>query len=213
LLAALVVIGIGFFGGDSEPEPLWQPAPTHESLAAEPGAPPLEPNPARSGAQAATPTTQPETQAPIVPPAAVPTATVAPTAAPVEPAATSRPSSAPTTAHPSTAAAAPEDTAEAESVHIQIRTRPADAQLTMDGRPVTNPFDARVFPSGEHRLIASKEGYEDHTASLRFDRNRSVTLTLQRARTSTAAPSSTTTTRPRRRPTKRSTSFVSDNPY
>ncbi len=45
---------------------------------------------------------------------------------------------------------------------VQISTMPPDAELYLDGEPISNPFDGELEKDREsHRLVAKREGFED----------------------------------------------------
>jgi hypothetical protein len=77
----------------------------------------------------------------------------------------------------------PEPTAtQSTKVRIQLRTTPATATLLIDDTPVANPFDQSVEKSGKHRVRAEAEGYRETDFTLNFDRNRDLSLRLQKIR-------------------------------
>jgi hypothetical protein len=116
------------------------------------------------------------------------------------------------------------------TVRLRIRTEPETASLSMDGTRIANPFDSSVNRArGDHRIVATAEGYEAQTQTVAFDRDRTVTIRLRRAAppreragrggrggspsamsSTTMAPTSMATTMAS---TMRSVGFVSDNPY
>ena len=64
-------------------------------------------------------------------------------------------------------------------VHVTLRAAPAGAQLTLDGAPISNPYQADVpLDHQQHRVVASLDGYRETTRSLGFDRDQSETLAL-----------------------------------
>jgi hypothetical protein len=68
-------------------------------------------------------------------------------------------------------------------VHIRVATDPQDAELSLDGARVPNPFETGMPKSGKHRLLARAPGYHSDDLSINFDRDQQVTLRLDRART------------------------------
>jgi hypothetical protein len=109
----------------------------------------------------AIPPATPETAAPTEPPAAPPAIEPAAVAAPEPP--------------PAAPPAAPLPT-----VRVQIETSPADAQLTIDGVQVPNPFDQQL-PKGsdKHRIAASSAGHESREQLVGFERKRDLMLRLK----------------------------------
>jgi hypothetical protein len=158
-------------------------------------------------------------------------------AAPTEPRATEEavapaPTPTPTTtaaapAEPEPAAAIPAPPPAPPRVHVQIRTEPASATLSIDGRRVDNPYTTELeAAAGDHTLLASAVGHEPRRETVRFDTDVDLTLTLtpsappaapartvraarraSRMRAAMAAAARMTTT-----PAMRG-SFVTTNPY
>lgn len=63
---------------------------------------------------------------------------------------------------------------------LSVRTVPPGASLTLDGQPVANPLSRAVeADEEEHRLVATAEGYEEASATLRFDGDHERVLTLE----------------------------------
>jgi hypothetical protein len=69
-----------------------------------------------------------------------------------------------------------------ETVRIQLQASPANASLTIDGAPISNPFDQVVEKSGKHRIRAEAPGYRETEFTLNFDRHRDLSLRLQKLR-------------------------------
>lgn len=109
---------------------------------------------------------------PVAPPAAEP-------AEPAEPPAEALEATAPASA------TEPEVTAAAEPepvlVALQITTRPAGAQLLLDGAPVANPYDALHPKGGSHVVEASAPGYRAQNVTIELTKQQSVALELERA--------------------------------
>jgi hypothetical protein len=166
----------------AEPAAPAAPAPTTLAQPALAAPAPTEPTPAPTAAEPtpaeaiAVPTAQPElaqptgTAAPAVQPS--PTA-AAPAAAPI---ATAVPAAQPERVAP---AAAP---AEPATVRIQLQTTPETATLLIDGATVGNPYDQRLPKSGKHRVRVQAPGYRESDITLNFDRDRDLSVRLQKLR-------------------------------
>lgn len=108
-------------------------------------------------------------------------------------------------------------------VSIRVRTEPTNAMLTLDGRPVSNPFDQRIEKnSARHRLEARLDGYRIASQNLVFDGDRDATLRLDPIPVARPVPARSAPARPappaRRaepssRPRRSNGGFVSDNPF
>jgi hypothetical protein len=122
-------------------------------------------------------------------------------------------------------------------VHVRVTTSPDDAQLSLDGSPVPNPFDTSMPQGGKHRVVAHADGYHSDTLTLSFDRDQTVAIRLdklkptkpRRAPTPTSKPAvvATHTRRPvppprriaapapstSRGPTTKGAGFVTESPY
>jgi hypothetical protein len=109
--------------------------------------------------------------------------------------------------------AAPQPPPERQLVHIRVSTRPAEATLTLDGRPVQNPYDVRMERGGgDHVLEASAAGFKSRSLRVDFDRDRSVTLRLRKQRSpgegrAKRAPAA------KPAPSGKGAGFVSESPY
>jgi len=142
-------------------------------------------------------------------------------AAPAEPIAI------PEAAAPAEPIAAPEAVAEPEPVLValQITTRPASAQLVLDGSPVGNPYDAMHPQGGSHVVEATAPGYRAQNLTIELSRQRSVALELEKAPAQAAAPPEPAARKPARakrprapRPSKaaapkKDVAFSSESPY
>jgi hypothetical protein len=175
--------------------------PTSKSTEA---APPPPPTPAPSAAP-------PLPDAPVVAAADL----AAPEAAAVAPEAT--PTAAPEIAPQPALDPAPEQVL----VALQITTRPEGAQLTLDGSPIANPYDAMHPQGGQHVVEASAPGYRAQNLTIELTRKRSVALELEKSPAEKAA-AKTSTPRPKRpRPAraskpaaaKKGAAFASESPY
>jgi hypothetical protein len=57
---------------------------------------------------------------------------------------------------------APKASSGESHVRVQISTLPPDADLFMDGKPISNPFDGELDKDGtSHELVAKRDGFED----------------------------------------------------
>lgn len=123
---------------------------------------------------------------------------------------------------------APEPAPEQVLVALQITTRPEGAQLTLDGSPIANPYDAMHPQGGHHVVEASAPGYRVQNLTIELTRKRSVALELEKSPVEKAASDSprsaakTSAPRPKRpRParaskpasTKKGAAFASESPY
>jgi serine/threonine protein kinase len=67
------------------------------------------------------------------------------------------------------------------AVRIRIGTVPSVAELTLDGAPLNNPFSDQLARSDmRHMIIAKAPGYRPASQLVTFDRDRELTLTLER---------------------------------
>lgn len=99
-----------------------------------------------------------------------------PAPAPVAPAPEpTPPPAAPAPAEPEPAAPAP------DMVTIELATRPAGAQLTLDGAPLgKSPVTVtRAASAVAHRLVAALDGYATLERSVQYPGSRRITLTLR----------------------------------
>lgn len=151
------------------PEPRVAPAPT--DLATQPQAPapaPIEPAAvvAAPGATAGA--------------AAAPVVAEAPLIAPPEP---------PTAPEPVAVAPAAPPATPVATVRVQIATSPADAELTIDGVAVSNPYEALVPKGSEkHRVTASAAGHESRDQLVGYERKRDLLLRLKKLPAPRPAP-------------------------
>jgi len=74
----------------------------------------------------------------------------------------------------------PTDVAPARStVHLRISAQPSTAEATVDGASIALPFDMEVPISNEgHEVVISAEGFIPHRALVPYDRDQSLTVTL-----------------------------------
>jgi hypothetical protein len=208
--AVVVVIGFAIWsmaGGEPEPPPSWD-----TGTGTTPTAKPQTPAPI-----AAAPTTP--TDAPVV---TTPPAAALPDPEPAAPTPTGivAPNVPTVIAVPDTApiAAAPPEPQPPKSIHLRISTSPTNADITLDGDAVPNPFDAWVPRAGTHAITLSAEGFVERTWDVNFDQDRTLALALKREaarRTSARRPPrpSTPRTPTPRRDRPRGAGFVTDNPY
>jgi len=137
-----------------------------------------------------------------------------------------QPSSSPITEKPK------QEAVESPKVHIRVTTVPVTAELTLDGSSVPNPFDRLLPKNGAHLFVARAYGYSKKYSRVSFDRDRKLSLRLQRKprkslvtrrrATKTASRQESTIAIPRKtaKPSKAPSStkssrkgFVSENPY
>ena len=112
----------------------------------------------------------------LMPVADKPAATVA-TPLPTTPTPTQpMPAPTPPTANPTSAT-----TTDAAQVKLEVRVTPETAQLTLDGKPLANPF-AGSLPrdTATHELTAKAPGWKTQTRTVTLDRDRAVELALVR---------------------------------
>jgi hypothetical protein len=189
-------------------------------IADKPASKPMEaPPPPRASAPSATPVPAPD--APLV--AAADPAAADPAAAAAE-AALVAPGAPPTAAPEIAPEPALEPAPEQVLVALQITTRPEGAQLTLDGSPIANPYDAMHPQGGQHVVEASAPGYRARNLTIELTRKRSVALELEKSPAEKAA-AKTSAPRPKRaRParatkpastksTKKGAAFASESPY
>jgi hypothetical protein len=156
--------------------------------APKPEAPMAEPEPMPTAAMPAQPSEPPAAAEPEQPRAAE-----APLAAAV--AAPSAPPPQPVDVPPAIAAAPPAQPVAAEQkraeqptlVRIHITTSPLDAELTLDGAPVPNPFETSMPKGGKHRVVARADGYHSREVLLKFDRDQETALQLDKRQAPPAA--------------------------
>jgi hypothetical protein len=107
---------------------------------------------------------------------------------------------------------------------LRVRTEPASATLTVDGRPASNPFEADLAIGARVRLAADAEGYRSASRTIRVEGGapaQEITLTLAARPAPRATPPRTAAPRrtppPRRaaqpRTRSRGAGFTTDNPY
>jgi hypothetical protein len=203
-------------------------------LASNSGVPdhPSADNPLAASPIADKPASKPTEAAPSQPPATAPSASPVPVPeVPVVAAA------APAAAAPEAALAAPEATQAAAPeitpepalepapeqilVALQITTRPEGAQLTLDGSPIANPYDAMHPQGGHHVVEASAPGYRAQNLTIELTRKRSVALELEKSPAEKAAAKASSPRPKRPRParaskpasTKKGAAFASESPY
>jgi serine/threonine-protein kinase len=74
-------------------------------------------------------------------------------------------------------AAAPR--AEERKVRVQISTLPPDAELSFDGKPISNPFDGELpMDTARHELSARRDGFEPAKRSLALGNDQRVFVQL-----------------------------------
>jgi hypothetical protein len=75
------------------------------------------------------------------------------------------------------------------SVHLDLRTIPADAELRVDGRSVANPYAADV-PRSPFSVGVSvhRAGYRDHSQSIPLDASQRIVIALDRIGAHAADP-------------------------
>lgn len=185
-------------GGEPETLPAWNGQSEASGATPKPPTATREPN--------AAPAAEPPAAEP---PASPSVAKPMPIAAAVPPQATQEPKA------PAAPPTPPEPT-RPKSVHVRISTVPANAELTLDGDSIPNPFNAWVAESGARAIVASADGYTERTWSVTFDQDQTLSLVLKRI----VAPTPPRPARPRpapRKPAKptkpRGAGFVTDNPY
>jgi hypothetical protein len=133
-------------------------------------------------------------------------------------------------AQPAPAAALPPPAAEpepiAKTVRVKISATPAHAQLTLDGTPIPNPFDADMVKGGKHRVQARAPGHRSGEVTISLDRDRNVALQLRADKpvTTTAPSTRQNALRPAKpapasppaipaAPNSRGAGFVNESPY
>jgi hypothetical protein len=73
------------------------------------------------------------------------------------------------------------------TVRIQLQTTPENATLLIDGATVGNPYDQTVSKSGKHHVRVQAPGYRESEITLNFDRDRDLSVRLQKIRTARSA--------------------------
>lgn len=64
-------------------------------------------------------------------------------------------------------AAEPDESRSEDLVRVQISTVPPDAELFLDGEPISNPFDGELEKDRKsHELVAKREGFQDDKRKL-----------------------------------------------
>jgi hypothetical protein len=72
-------------------------------------------------------------------------------------------------------------------VHVRIAAAPSSAQILVDGKAVSNPYDAHA-PAGEHhRVQVEAPGHTERDITLGFERDQKLTIKLERVRAPIAA--------------------------
>ncbi len=79
------------------------------------------------------------------------------------------------------ASSTPSAPVEASQVRVKISAMPATAKLTLDGAPMTLPYESRVpRDTREHYVRAEAPGFEPQTQTLRFDSDVVVAVALNK---------------------------------
>ena len=63
---------------------------------------------------------------------------------------------------------------------VRISATPSDAELSLDGQSIPNPFEAEVMISGKHRVQAKASGHRSADVTVPFDRPQELALRLER---------------------------------
>ena len=215
---------------EAKPEPA-APAPIVPSTAPATLPAPTTPEPAAIPAQ---PQLAQNTQAPA--PAATPPE---PSAAPAPPPAAQAPSAAANIAALAGPAAVPAaapaaNPVEPDVVRIQLRATPPEAELVLDDKRITNPYDNRAPKGGKHLLRVESDGYRGREITLRFDHDREITVELEKKKAPKAShqthvappppapvahvakprsPATEAKVQPAAPRTKKGAGFVSESPY
>jgi hypothetical protein len=111
----------------------------------------------------------------------------------------------------------------AELLRVQISTLPPDAELFLDGEPISNPFDGELEKNTEARkLIAKREGFDDAERKLVVTTSQRIFVQMEKpdvkpAETKTAEPeaekpSAAPALAPRPRPTSVSQPTAAPSP-
>jgi hypothetical protein len=95
-------------------------------------------------------------------------------------------------------------------VRVRIATTPEDAELSLDGARVPNPFDTSMPRGGKHRAVARADGYHSRELALKFDADQNLTMKLDK-RPQPGAGRTTASTSPAV-PTPRARSRVASPP-
>ncbi len=67
-----------------------------------------------------------------------------------------------------------------KEVSLRLQAIPAEAQITLDGEPLTNPYQAtRAADSETHELVFSLDGYKPQTRSIHFSQNSELSIVLE----------------------------------
>jgi hypothetical protein len=107
--------------------------------------------------------------------------------------------------------------AEPVRVALQITTQPSNARLTLDGSPISNPYDALHPQGGSHIVEASAPGYQARNLKVELSKKRSVALELQREPTAAPQTRATKPKRPRppraKAPARKGATFIEESPY
>lgn len=131
----------------------------------------------------------------------VPAANAEPAAAQVEPPSAAEPAPAAAIAPGATpapaAAPAPQPIAVAEpaappppkEVHVRVSAAPGSAQILLDGKAVSNPYDAHAPVGERHRLQVEAPGHTARDITLGFERDQKLTIKLERVHAPVAARS------------------------
>ena len=122
------------------------------------------------------------------------------------------------------AAAEPVEPPPPATAHITVRTVPATATLTMDGEPVSNPYQGDLEIAQRVRFAATADGHRPAAERIRVRSDRELVLTLRERPAASATPRNTRSSGRRRSSTRRSTArrsrgrsrragFTTANPY
>jgi hypothetical protein len=85
---------------------------------------------------------------------------------------------------------------------LQVRVVPTTATVTVDGAAAPSPYDARLPLGRTYTVVVSADGYQSLTHRVLLDRDRDVTLRLERVPAARAAEERAEP-RPRARPERR----------
>lgn len=104
---------------------------------------------------------------------------------------------------------------------LQVRTVPANAALTLDGREVENPYRGELEVGSEHRFVATAQGRRTRTRTVNITADETIVLRLLPPRAATTRPArsprSGATRATRRRASAssepRGSAFMFENPY
>lgn len=80
---------------------------------------------------------------------------------------------------------------------LRVRVEPSGASVTVDGQPITVPYEVALPEGSDHVVVASLEGYATETERVSLRRDASVSMRLDRIRERATSASAASSSSPR----------------